>query len=262
MNTTINLAESLLVKGRNLHQLGIAPKALHLLNRLSGFRNLPEHVARETRLRLAQLYCKQKNYRRARRLLAQLAQTEPEQPHHDYLLGRAAAADVRCDPRLALRHYRRCLRLDPHNARYLSAFGMLALGNGRERSALRTLRRAFRLAPTDAVVVRRYLRALRELRRLREARRVLHVSRFRLGKEVWFQNLATEFRFFVLHARQRRQQRRRVVESQQCLLPFPVRLWQATPSDEAEFTRHDGPAVLPAPHLTQPRRRSDQRHAQ
>ena len=69
MNPTLNLVEGLLVKGRNLHRLGIAPKALRLLGRLSGFRDLPDHVAREARLRLAQLHCQQKDYRRARRLL-------------------------------------------------------------------------------------------------------------------------------------------------------------------------------------------------
>jgi predicted Zn-dependent protease len=256
--------ERLLVKGRDLHKLGIEPKALQVLDHLAHFHHLPELIARETRRRLAMLYCKRKKFRRARRLLASLVVAEPHESRYHYLLGKATAVDVRCDPRQALRQYRRCLNLEPRNPRYLSSFAVLAVRTGREQLGLRLLRRAFRLAPEDAVVLRRYLRSLRELHRVQEARRVLRQCRFRLGKLPWFQDLLSDFQFFVLQLRQRKQRRQRRLgqEQQLRLLPFPTVPERATPHDEADTIRTDGPAVLPVPHLSLARRRPDQRHAQ
>jgi predicted Zn-dependent protease len=261
MNNTINLVRRLLVKGRNLRKLGISEPALELFRRLSNFRRLPDSVARETRWHLAQLYCQRRQYRRARRLLTQRLLADPQEPRWHYLLGRLAAQDVRCDPRHALWHFRRCLKLDPDNPRYLSAFGIFALNNGRESLALRLLRRACRLAPANANVVRRYLRALQKLRRRGEARRLLQTCRFRLSHEMWFQNLLADFQFFTLQVRQRRSRRQRVVEQEPRLLPF-VRLTRQNDGDATiENMRHDGPAILPAPHLPLPQRRPNQRHA-
>lgn len=263
MNTTINLVDHLLVKGRALHKLGIAPRALHLLQRLSSFRDLPRAVAHESRLRLARLYAGQKKYRRARRLLATLAADDPQRSRVHYLLARLAAADVRCDPRRALHHFRRALTLDPMNPRYLSALGVFGLQNGKETLALRSLRRAFRLAPTDRVVMQRYLIALQKMHRFGEAKRVLQESRFRLGRVGWFQELLSSFRFCAIQIRQRQQRRQqsRSVNRQLRLLSFPV-VTAAEPRDGHERVRCDGPAVLPAAHLPLPLRRPDQRHAQ
>lgn len=263
MNTTINLVDHLLVKGRALHKLGIAPRALHLLQRLSSFRDLPKAVAHESRLRLAQLHASQKKFRRARRLLATLAADDPQRSRVHYLLARLAAADVRCDPRCASRHFRQALTLDPMNARYLSALGTFGLKNGKEALALRSLRRAFQLAPTDRVVVQRYIKALQKMHRLGEAQRIIAECRFALGRQRWFQDLSSSFRFLKIQLRQRQQRRQQNRIGNQPLRLLPFRTAQVTePRGDVERLRCDGPAVLPAAHLPLPLRRPDQRHAQ
>jgi predicted Zn-dependent protease len=261
MKNAINLVRRLLVKGRKLRKLGVSEQALELFRRLAQFRRLPESVARETRRHLAHLYCERRQYRRARRLLAPRLLTDPHEPRWHYLLGRLAAQDVRCEPRQALWHFRRCLKLEPDNPRYLSAFGIFALNNGREKLGLRLLQRAYRLAPASPKVVRRYLKALKKLHRLGEARRLMQMCRFRLSHETWFQNLLAEFQFFMLHVQQRRSRRQRVASTEPRLLPFVRVRQQLDRGATVEPIRHDGPAILPAPHLPLPQRRPNQRHA-
>lgn len=269
MNQTIPLVESLLVKGRNLYKLGIQQKAFHIYEKLSGFRQLPTRATRESRLRLAALFFRKRKYRRTRRLLASLLIQEPNCAHYHYLMGRVAGVDVRLDPRLAVRHYRLALQLDPENPRYLSSFGLFALRNGKNNLALKLLRKAFQFAPTDALVLTHYLKCLRQLHRIDEARLVLNCCRFRLGKTTWFQNLHRDFEFFVLHQHQRQQRQQPVFEDTPCLLPFPesrIVLDSGGEDQSAEelpkTIRFDGPEPLAAPHLSLSLRRPDQRHAQ
>jgi tetratricopeptide (TPR) repeat protein len=264
MNHTLKLTETLLVKGRNLHKLGLRAEALDLFRSLSTFRNLPASVAREMHLRLAHLHRQGRRFRQARRHMAVALVHEPLNAGHHYTMARLAEADVHCDPRRACTHYRQALRLDPLNARYLSAYGLFALKNDRPRTALGALRRAFRLSPESQLVLRRYLKVLKQLQRAAEGRRVLRTRRFRLGQEAWFVQLERDFQFFLLHRRQqaqRRQAKEAPVEARSTL-QFPTLCQAEECVKEVEFLREDAPAVLPAPHLPLPRRQPGQRYAQ
>src|SRR5687768_7947248 len=69
MGKTLNLCDCLLTMGREWHDLGRLTDAAGVLNRLAGFRNLPAQVAEETHARLATIYLRQNEYRKARRHL-------------------------------------------------------------------------------------------------------------------------------------------------------------------------------------------------
>src|SRR6266481_446831 len=55
MSTTLNLVDHLLSRGRHLQEIGREQDALHVLERLACFRQLPPKVAEETQVRLAEL---------------------------------------------------------------------------------------------------------------------------------------------------------------------------------------------------------------
>src|SRR5204862_7848836 len=70
MGKTLNLCDSLLTMGRELHERGRPAEAAGVLNRLAGFRGLPAPVAEETHARLAAIALQRHDYRQARRHLA------------------------------------------------------------------------------------------------------------------------------------------------------------------------------------------------
>ena len=70
MSTTLNLADRLLAMGRNFEALGRDQDALHILGRLAGLHEVPVVVAEETQSRLAEIFLRRRQYRRARRHLA------------------------------------------------------------------------------------------------------------------------------------------------------------------------------------------------
>jgi tetratricopeptide (TPR) repeat protein len=264
MKTTIPLAERLLLKGRKLHQLGLDAQAMRIFESLSHFHNLPAQVRSETHRRLAKLNTKGRKFKRARRHLAPLLAQNPDNAEYQYRMARLVEADVHCDSGRAREHYRKALRLDPNNPRYLSGYGLFALDSGRPRTALALLRRAHRLSPDHPQVLRRYLTALQKMHRFGEAREVLEQSRFRLGKKGWFAKLRLDCQFAALHHRQHAGARDQTgpAEEQPCLLPFPQATALEPPKAGFEYVRSDRPSVLATPHLKGRRIRPDQRHAQ
>ncbi len=179
-------------------------------------------------------------------------------------MAKLLAKDVFCDPKRAARHFKLALKLDPNNPKFLSAYGSFAIRNDRRKTGLTLLREAFAIAPTNAKVVTRYVQGLQKLDRFTEARQVLKVSRFRLGKCVWFENLARDVEYSVLAKKQRAERQPDVsAEEPFCVLPFPARETKSEPAEELpESYRLDRPSVLSGPHLSAMKRRPDQRHAQ
>ena len=69
MGRTLNLCECLLTMGRDFQALGRPIDAARVLQRLTGFRDLPATVAEEAHARLAELRLEQGEYAQARRHL-------------------------------------------------------------------------------------------------------------------------------------------------------------------------------------------------
>lgn len=258
MKRTLKVTDVLLRKARKLHRLGLHLPALRILTRLGRLRDLPPRRAGEVQRRLAHLHLRCRRLRRCRKHLSAALVHQPDDARCHYLLGQVIAADVRCDPRRALSHYRRALQLEPDNPRPLSALGLLAVQQDQMPRGLAALRRATRLAPDDPVVLRRHVRALWYLRRPQEAGALLRTALFRNPANLLIRQLWEDFQFRLLRQRQRRRQLLQHRDTEPCLLPFAI----SSDLDQDNRTiRVDGPATLAAPHLRLSAWRSDQRFA-
>jgi tetratricopeptide (TPR) repeat protein len=263
MSRTLKLCEHLLYEGRRFWTLGVDRRALRTFGHLAVLPDLPSAIAEETHLRLAELLLKQRKFAKARRHLALALAHEPASPECHYLLASSHAEDSRGDRKLAIRHYRRSLQLDPENALYLCGAGLFAVGCGEVEQGLEWLRRAVELAPDDAEVIGDVVHGLQEHGHVDEAMCIARAAFFRNSRNPGFQRLWNDFRFQQLRERQERIQKRRTVrravaEGRICL-PF-LKLTVDTPAGR-KLVRRDGPSGTPPPHLRQLARLSRQKHA-
>jgi tetratricopeptide (TPR) repeat protein len=247
MSTTLRLVETLLERGRSLHEYGQQYDAYRILKQLAGFRELPAAVAEETHSLLAEIQFGRRKYLRARRHLAAALGYCPTNAQYHYLMAAAVDADEEADKQRALKHYRRSLRLDPDQPTCLVDYGLLCVELGRADAGLRALRRAVRLRPDDPEVVGAAVEAMCELDHADEARRLLLAARFRNARDSRFQKLWNDFQFQQPRMAQAAQRGgRRARSGAPILLPF-VR--PATPrTDAGKRVRRDRPAPLPKPH--------------
>src|SRR4051812_8391009 len=119
MSKTLALVDHLLGRARRLQEMGLGQPARRLLERLSGFRELPQAVAEEVQQRLAALLADAEEYPQARRHLATALTHQPRNAEYHAQMARAFAEDETASADRALEHYRTALRLDPDNAHYL-----------------------------------------------------------------------------------------------------------------------------------------------
>jgi tetratricopeptide (TPR) repeat protein len=260
----LKLADRLLAMGRNFQQLGRDHDALHILSRLSKFRELPEEISEEAQFRLGEIQLRRGKVRRARRYLATALLYRPDSALYHYLLATALDTDDKGDPDRALEHYRKSLELEPDQPRCLSDLGLLSVRQGRTAEGLQALRQAVELAPDDYDVVRQLCEGLRQVGRRDEVRQVLRAARFRNPRDPRFRELWNELQYQQLYdeqeARRREDEDRDGAEEGPMLLPF-VRppAGSAIRSASGKRVRRD-PAAPPAPpHLP---RLPKRRHAQ
>jgi tetratricopeptide (TPR) repeat protein len=263
MSRTLNLCEHLLYEARRFWTLGVDRRALRIFSHLAALPDLPSDMAEETQLRLAELSLKQRKFAKARRHLAVALALEPANPESHYQLASSHADDSRGDRKLALRHFRRSLELDPENPRYLCEAGLFAGRCGEIEQGLNWLRCAAELAPDDPDVIGDVVSGLQEQGHEDEARGIARAAFFRNSRNPRFQRLWNDFRFQQLRDRQKRVHNRRVVrraeaEGRICL-PF-LKLTVETPAGR-KLVRRDGPSGTPPPHLRHLARLSQQKHA-
>ncbi len=264
MSKTLNLSERLLARGRKLQRLGLYLEALRVLTRLSGLGGLPAAVAEETHKRLAEIQLRRRKYARARRHLAAALSQQPGNPHYHYLMAGAIAADRKCDPNRAAAYYRRCLELDPQQPRYLCDFGLSVLCLGQRAEGLKALRRAFELAPDDPRIAAKVAEGLRQEGEIEEARTTLRIAQFRNPGNACFGKLWSDLQFQVLwdQQQQARPGHGSADDDTPTLLPFvrPVPAPEPAPPP-GRVVRRDAAARLNSPHLAQPTRLPDRKHA-
>ena len=210
MSRTLNLCEHLLYQGRRYSSLGsigvpCAPRPPRPLA------ELPLDIAEETQLHLAELLLKQRQFAKARRHLAAALAYDPGNPEYHYLLALSHEEDPRGDRQLALRHYRRCVELDPEHPGYHSDAGQFLVKHAAVQEGLNYLRRAAELAPADAEIIGDVVRCLLENELFDEARDIARSAFFRRSRDPRFQRLWNDFRFQELHQQQERLQHRRRV---------------------------------------------------
>src|SRR4051794_34853932 len=125
MNTTLNLAESLLAMGRELQEQGRTRDARLLFARLIKFRDLATHIAEEAQTRLAELYLYDKQYKKARRHLAILMCMRPSTGRYFHLFAYALHRDPKGDPHRAAKYYQQALDMEPTKSRWWANYGKL-----------------------------------------------------------------------------------------------------------------------------------------
>jgi Tfp pilus assembly protein PilF len=264
MNGNLNLVDRLLARGRSLQELGRLDEAADVLNRLTGLEGLSGEVVEQTHVRLAELRLQQQQYRLARRHLAAALLHQPNHPRYHYLMASAVNLDDEADPRRALRHYRKSLRLDPNQPRCRAELGLLSVQLGQTDSGLRDLRRAADMAPDDVDVLEMLLEGLCWCERIEEARRVLQAARFRLPRNGRVQELWSEFEYEQLRRSQAVRQPRRLPPRDEgpVLLPFvrPSGVPSGT-APAAGIVRRDPPSAPSGPHAPPSGRRVSRRRA-
>jgi tetratricopeptide (TPR) repeat protein len=189
--------------GRNLERRGQNHAAAQVLNRLAACRELPDAMAEETHLRLAELHLHGGDLKRARRELTAALAYGPDNAHYHFLMAGAVEDDDACDLRRALWHYRQCTKLEPGNAYYWCAWGLLASRQGKTAAGLRALRRAHALAPDNHEILGQVALGLRDQGEFAEAEKLLRASLFRNSRAPRFRDLWTDHQYQMLHARQR-----------------------------------------------------------
>ncbi len=264
MSRTLKLVDRLLARGRHFQRLGRPQDALHILTRLTGFRELAPTVAEEAQARLAEIQLGRKKYARARRHLTAALTHSPQSARYHYLMASALAGDPRADRQRAADHYRESLRIEPDQPRCLGEFGRLAIELGREDEGLGCLRRAVELAPADPAALSRLVEGLVMLARDDEARDVLRAALFRNPRDPRFRRLYTDFQFQRLREEQRRQRHPAAAgddeEEGPVLLPFRRPDPGSVPARRS--ARRHAPSLPQGPHTTRPARLPDQRYAQ
>lgn len=195
MGKTLNLCDCLLTMGREWQDIGRLTEAAGVLHRLAGFRNLSPAVAEEVHARLATIYLRQNEYRKARRHLTSALIFRPSHAHYYYQYATAVHHDPQADAARAVRYYRQAQRLDPDEPRYWSDCGRLYLQLGRPEEGVSVLRKALSLSPNDPVIIAKLVEGLCLADRAHEARDVLRAARFRNPRDPRFRKLWNDFQF-------------------------------------------------------------------
>jgi Tfp pilus assembly protein PilF len=258
MSGTLNLYDRLLAIGRNYHKVQREREALHYLERLAALHDLPAELAEEAQLCLAEVYLRQRKYRRARRHLSIALLYRPDSARYHYLMATVLAKGQFRDPDRAAAHYQKSLELEPEQPGPLADFGLLCVRMGRTEEGLGALTRAVDLTPNDPVIVGKLVKGLCRARHFGEARRVLVAARFRNRGDRRFRALWDEFQFRRLHRRQRRSALGRDGASD-----GPVTIPFTRPPDYVPLEadrRTDAAEPLAGPHRRRPQPRADWKH--
>jgi Tfp pilus assembly protein PilF len=264
MSRTLKLVDRLLAMGRNYLNRGRDQEALHVFGRVAGLRKLPKEAAEEAQARLAEIYLRRKNYRRARRHLTAALAHAPENPHYHYLMANAANDEDRPNLPRAAEHFRRSLDLDPSQPRCLGDFGLLSLQMGKIEEGMNCLRRAVELAPNDPEAVQNLVFGLLDVEEPDEARRVLQAALFRNSRDPRFRKLWSDFQFQQLWEDQKKAQWWEPVVGHNNEPPhvLPFNRGPAEPANaEKKRVRHDGASPTQPPHLPRFLDLPDKKHA-
>jgi Tfp pilus assembly protein PilF len=250
MTRTLPFAHRLLEIGQKLERLGQAHAAVRLLSRVASLRDLPPKVAETAHLSLADLYLKCGHARKARRQLSAALAAEPDNARAHYVMAGAIEDDETCNPQRALKHYRRCARLEPDNPAYWSAYGLCALRNGDRAAGLKALRRAYDLAPADLEILDEVAQGLREAGESAEVKELLRSALFRHPRDRRYRALWMKHQFEALHADQHENHESNQATDKRApvILPFVRPAPGGNPPSQKRI-RRDLPSGTPGPKM-------------
>lgn len=261
MSRTLNLLDHLLERGRHLQNLGRHADAVAVLDRLTGFKDLPASLAEEAWSRLAELERSKGDLNGARRHLNAALVVQPRSALYHRLMAEILETIEEGDTEQALEHYRLALDTEPDEPFILSAFGRLALRLGHKEEGLAALERAAELAPEEPAILSRLAHGLLGLGQVAAARSLLRAALFRHPRDSRFKQAWQEFQFEALGHTQRQQRHARAEEGAAAMvLPFTMERDENHARSQST-TRKDVAGRLRPPHLPNVHRFAGKKHA-
>ena len=231
--TTINMAQALLDRGKELWEQDRYEAASGVLSRLLSLRMISPEIAERAQFYLGDIQLAQGQYSKARRHLSAAIGSGTATGETHFLMACALEWDDESDPVHAYRHYRRAVELEPGQPLYSSAYALMRIrrkpdGSKFDREALRRLRAAFAAAPDDPDVVYNYAFGLVQMGRDREAEIAIRRARKRWHDHPAFEGLWFDFLSGrgvlprALQPNDRTPQLRLVSDDEPVILKFPV----------------------------------------
>ena len=220
MSKTLNLIDILLTSGRNLMMMGRFTEAMEPLTRLAEFRKLPEHVLQELHTLRAEIFIQQEKYHEARRCLTAAIVLKPLEARNHYLMAIAIEEDEQADLKRAEIYFERAVQIEPENAATWVDFGSYLFKIGKEKQALRAIRKAYALETADADIVGQVAQVLRREGHGEEATAKLRAALFQNHGAARFRRLWQQHQFEMLHAQQQKKPCGAEIGDRPVLLPF------------------------------------------
>jgi tetratricopeptide (TPR) repeat protein len=220
MSRTLNLVDILLTTGRNLAAMGRFTEALEPLNKLSGFRSLPEQVCEELQSLLADIHLQQRNYVQARRHLAAALTLKPLKAENHYLMAIAISEDETTDLKRAEMYFARAVKIEASEPSYWVDFGSYLFKVGKEKQALAALRKAFTVAMSDGDIVGEVAAILRREGHFDEATTKLRAALFHNHGTQKFRLLWQQHQFHLIRADQEAKRSKKDGTDKPVILPF------------------------------------------
>ncbi len=195
---SINMAQALLERGRELWEQDRYEEACRVLTRLLGLRVLKPQIAERAQFYLGDMQVAQGFYSKARRHLSAAISTGTASGEAHFLMACALEWDDDSDLGHAYRHYRRAVELEPGQPLYSSAYALMRIRRKSKRTkfdreALARLRDSFAACPDDSDIVYNYAFGLIEMARFGEAEFALKRARKRWPDHPAFEGLWHDF---------------------------------------------------------------------
>jgi len=221
MSRTLNLVDILLTTGRHLFLVGRFTEALVPLTKLAAFRQLPRHVLEELQALLGEIHLQQKNYKQARRHLTGAISCKPLKAEYHFLMAVAIEEDPDADLKRAEMYYARAVQIEPDQPAYWADFGSYLFAIEKSKKALKAIRKAYALAPTDPEIVGQVAAILRREGYAEEATTKLRAAVFHNHGAAAFHQLWQQHRFQLLHTDQQARKAETVFSAEEpAILPF------------------------------------------
>jgi tetratricopeptide (TPR) repeat protein len=214
MSDVLCLVNHLLGRAHRLAHSSQFAAAIELLEDVATFPLTARRTEEVERL-LAELYLKQRQYRKAARHLRRAIAVAPRTARYHYLLGVCVASHRNGRRERALEHFRRALKLAPTHRRCRAEAGLLAVRMGRVELGLRWLRQA---AEGEPRLVEKLARGYCEAGRPEEAKRAVQLARFGAPRCLRLQQVQAQLDLGRLRGQQAERAARRTTNP--VVLPF------------------------------------------
>lgn len=234
MSMMLTLTDAAWASACDLARAGRRADARVILDTLLTRPDLSSALAAKAHRLAAALHIEADRFAQARRHLRTAIRHEPGNADTWHQLALAYESDPYGSDERALRHHWAAVRRDPANAAFRAGFARAFARTGADQSALRQIRAAVELAPTDVDVLSTVVEACREMEKPRTAWKIVCRARFLSPADQAIHQLWQRAKFDLAARGQRKPVSR--------VLPF-VKLY------DGNTARRDTESSIPMPHF-------------